>query len=75
MDLQAPEVENLYPALVHDSHIERFLTDRGAVLSQAGRACFLSAVLRVFLDALQTLQRRAAGDWSPDKRRDTLPPS
>jgi integrase len=32
-------------------------------------------VLRVFLGALETLQRRSAGDWSPDKRLDTLPPS
>jgi integrase len=73
-ELDAAEVESLYPALVHDAHVERFLTDHGVVLSQAGRACFLSAVLRMFLDALGTLERRAAGNWSPDKRVEMLPP-
>jgi hypothetical protein len=34
MDLQDPEVESLYPALVYDARVERFLTDRGVVLSQ-----------------------------------------
>lgn len=45
------------------------------VLSQAGRPCFLSAALQLFPDALETLKRRAAGDWSPDKRLEMLPPS
>jgi hypothetical protein len=66
---------SLYPALVNGAHVERFLTDRGVVLSQAGRACFLSAALQLFPDALETLKRRAAGDWSPDKRLEMLPPS
>jgi hypothetical protein len=72
-ELDAAEVESLYPALVHDAHVERFLADHGVVLSQAGRACFLSVVLRLFLDALGTLERRAAGNWSPDKRLEMLP--
>jgi hypothetical protein len=74
LDLQAPEVESLYPALVNGAHVERFLTDRGVVLSQAGRACFLSAALQLFPAALETLRRRAAGDWSSDKLLETLPP-
>jgi hypothetical protein len=76
IDMQTPEVrEELHPPLAHDAQTDKFLTDRGVVLTEASQACFLFAVLRLFLNALETLQRRAAGDWSPDKRLDTLLPS
>jgi hypothetical protein len=44
IDMHAPEVrEELHPLLAHDARTEKFLTDRGVVLTETGRACFLSA--------------------------------
>jgi integrase len=75
IDMQTPEVrEELHPLLAHDAQTDKFLTDRGVVLTEAGRDAFLSAVLREFLTATKTLERRASGDWGRDKNLDKLAP-
>jgi integrase len=75
IDMQAPEVrDELHPALARETRTDQFLTDRGVVLTEAGRNAFLFAVLREFLEATKTLQRRAGGDWGRDKHLDKLAP-
>jgi hypothetical protein len=51
---------------------DQFLTDRGMALTQAGRTSFLTALVRQYLAAIALLERRARGDWSPDKHLDRL---
>jgi hypothetical protein len=76
IDMQAPEVrEELHPLLAREARTDQFLTDRGVVLSQQGQNSFLSAVLGEFLEATNTLQRRAGGDWGPDQREAKLAPA
>jgi integrase len=75
IDTQAPEArEELHPSLAHDARTDKFLADRGAVLTEAGRDTFLSAVLWEFLAATKMLERRASGDWGPDKHLNLLAP-
>jgi hypothetical protein len=37
--------EELHPSLAHDALTDKFLIDRGVVLTKTGRDAFLSAVL------------------------------
>jgi integrase len=57
-----------------EARASQFLTDRGIVLTEAWRTSFLSAVASEFLQAAETLKRRASGDWSEDKHLDRLAP-
>jgi integrase len=57
-----------------EARASQFLTDRGIALTQAGRAMFLSAVVREFLTATETLERYARGDRSRDQHLDQLEP-
>jgi hypothetical protein len=76
IDMEAPEVrEELHPLLARDARTDQFLIDRGMSLSQKGRDSFLSAVIGEFLEATQTLQRRASGDWGPDGHEAKLAPA
>jgi integrase len=75
IDTQPPEVrEELYPLLARGARTDKFLADRGTVLTEAGRDAFLSGVLWEFLAATKTLERRAGGDWGPDKHLNRLAP-
>jgi integrase len=69
-DFNDPEV---LEAIEIGAHTERFLTDRGLALSPDSKRVFLSAVTREFLNATKTLQRRASGDWGPDRHLECLP--
>ena len=71
VDFDQPEVLR---AVDIEAEASQFLTDRGVVLTQSGRASFLSAVAREFLEAAEILRRRAGGDWSEDKHLDQLAP-
>jgi hypothetical protein len=70
-DFDHPEVLEIFDSETSASQ----LTDRGFVLTEAGRTSFLFAVARDFVVATKTLERRARGDWGPDKHLDQLAPS
>jgi integrase len=70
-DFDDPEVLNEVETLARAS---QFLTDRGRALTQAGRTRFLASLVREFLAATALLERRARGDWGPDKHLDQLAP-
>jgi integrase len=71
-DFDDPEVLSEVATL---ARADQFLTDRGMALSQAGRTRFLASLVREFLAATAILERRARGDWGPDKHAETLLPS
>jgi hypothetical protein len=58
-----------------EAKASQFLIDRGIALTPAGRTRFLSALVREFLAATKTLERRARGDWGPDQHLEQLAPS
>jgi hypothetical protein len=58
--------------LAVEARADQFLTDRSLALTQAGREAFLVAVSREFAEAAETLQRRARGDWGPDRHEAEL---
>jgi integrase len=72
VDFDHPEVLEIFDT---ETRASQFLTDRGVVLTEAGRTSFLFAVAREFLAATKTLERRARGDWGPDQHLDQLAPS
>jgi integrase len=71
-DFDDPEVLGVTET---EAKASQFLTDGGIALTQAGRTRFLSALVREFLAATKTLERRARGDWGPDRHLDQLAPS
>jgi integrase len=71
LDFDQPEVLR---AIETEARASQFLIDRGIALTEAGWTSFLSAVASEFLEATQTLERRARGDWSEDKHLDQLAP-
>jgi hypothetical protein len=71
-DFNDPEVLGVTET---EAKASQFLTDRGIALTAAGRTRFLSALVREFLAARKTLERRARGDWGPDQHLDQLAPS
>jgi integrase len=72
VDFDDPEVLS---AIDTETRASQFLADRGIALTQAGRTRFLSAVVKEFLAATETLERRARGDWGRDQHLDQLAPS
>src|SRR5258706_107386 len=75
-DPEAGEVDFDDPEVLSGIEIEagtsQFLTDRGIALTEPGRTSFLSAVVGQFLAATEILERRARGDWGPDKHEAEL---
>jgi hypothetical protein len=71
-DFDDPEVLSEVATL---ARADQFLTDRGIALTQAGRTRFLSALVKQFFAATALLERRARGDWGPDKHLAQLAPS
>jgi integrase len=71
-DFDDPEVLS---EVATQARASQFLTDRGIALSQAGRTRFLASLIREFLAATSLLERRARGDWGPDKHLDQLAPA
>jgi integrase len=69
-DFNDPEVLS---AIETEARAERFLTDRGLALSPDSKRVFLSAVAKEFLNATETLQRWASGDWGLDRHLESLP--
>jgi hypothetical protein len=71
-DFDDPEVLS---AIDTETRASQFLADRGVALTQAGRTSFLFAVVREFLAATETLERRTRRDWGRDQHLDQLGPS
>jgi len=73
IDREAPGVrEEIHPRLADEAKTAQFLASKGEALTPAAMALFLDAVIDEFLHAADLLQRRAAGDYSPDQHMHTL---
>jgi integrase len=69
-----PEVwDRLRPVLARESGADRFLADKGLALSQEAYVLFMDRLLAEFINAVKLLERRADGDYSPDKRLQQFP--
>lgn len=69
-----PEVwDRLWPVLARESGADRFLADKGLALSQEAYLLFMDRLLGEFITAVKLLERRAEGDYSPDKRLQQFP--
>jgi len=66
--------ELLVKLLDTTGRVGQFLTDRGVVLTQAGSRLFYAAAECEFLRATELLERRARGDWGPDRHMAELAP-
>jgi hypothetical protein len=65
--------EAIRPRLADEGKTAQFLATKGEVLTPEAMGMFLDAVLNEFREALNLLERRAVGDYSPDQHLQTLP--
>jgi integrase len=74
IDLEAPGArEELYAPLAEEARTDEFLISRGETLTPAAMITFLDRVLWAYPKAINLLERRAKGDYSPDPHLQTLP--
>jgi hypothetical protein len=74
IDLDAPGArEELYPPIAKEARTDEFLISKGEALTPAATNMFLENVLWAYPKAVKLLERRAAGDYSPDEHLRTLP--
>jgi len=70
-----PEVrEAVRPQMAEEARVARFLASEGRALNKEAYARFVDAVSDNLYPAITLLQRRAAGDYSPDPRQKSFPP-
>lgn len=69
-----PEVrDRIRPVVARETGADRFLADKGLALTQEAYALFMDRVSDEFFNAAHLLERRAGGDYSPDKRLEQFP--
>jgi integrase len=74
IDMEAPEVrQEIHPRLADEAKTAQFLASKGEALTPAANGMFLDALLDEFLEATDLLQRRARGDYAPDRHLQSLP--
>jgi hypothetical protein len=70
-----PEVrEAVRPQIAEEARVARFLASEGRALNKQAYARFVDAVSENLYSAITLLQRRAAGDYSPDPTPESFPP-
>jgi integrase len=73
--IKDPEVrEAVRPQIAEEARVARFLASEGLALNTEAYARFVDAVSDNLYPAISLLQRRAAGDYSPDPTPETFPP-
>jgi hypothetical protein len=65
--------EAIYEQLAKAARAPEFLIAKGETLSPSATAIFLGRLLWTFPKAVELLERRAKGDYSPDPHLETLP--
>jgi hypothetical protein len=65
--------EGIRPALAKETRADQFLADRGLALTPPAYALFMDRVLEEFINAVQLMEKRAGGDYSPDQRLEQFP--
>jgi integrase len=70
-----PEVRDaVRPIIIEMSHTTAFCADEGISLDADAHKLFTDAVSDLLFGALSVLERRAVGDFTPDKLTETFPP-
>ncbi|WP_445217748.1 tyrosine-type recombinase/integrase [Bradyrhizobium sp. Pa8] len=70
-----PEVRDaVRPQIAELARVATFLASEGKALNSTAYALFADAVSDNLLPAIQLLEKRAQGDYSPDERPDSFPP-